>query len=60
MTGKTWQVTYGNVSLQDRKRCEAAGARAGQKGPPGGRKYARNRLAPRRIEIHQIDAWLHE
>ena len=58
MTGKTWQVTYGNVSLPCKSKNDARLARELVK---KGHRVAASTLAsvspPRRIENHRIDAW---
>jgi hypothetical protein len=57
MTGKTWQVTYGNVSLPCRTENDA---RLLAQLVKKGHRVAASSLAsvtPRRIENHRIDAW---
>ena len=62
MTGKTWQVTFGNVSLPCRTENDAR--LLARELVKKGHRVAASTLAsvspPRRIENHQIDTWLHE
>lgn len=62
MMGKTWQVTYGSVALPCRDETDAR--LLARELVKKGHRVAANTLAnispPRRIESHQIEAWLHE
>ena len=62
MTGKTWQVMYGSVSLPCKCENDARllARELRKKGHSVAAATLENVSPPRRIESHQIEAWLHE